>query len=493
MRKVRPFVINAGPSPILRQELTVLALPSTARPETASRPHLLNKLITSPALPARVARLLLAVLIAGLGILALSTPIKSLEEPFVYRKDLIQEYILAKAVLAGDNPYLISVHPADLIRRYIPEYRDSRDLHLPGYTPSAHPPTVAALSAPLSILNYSTVAVLWLLFEIICLAISVYTIVRASGFRLAIWQVLIITAGLLAWHPLPYELALGQLTLLQVVFLGGAWWAQRSDRTAVAGALVAMVLLTKPTIWPLLLVFLIRGEWRALAVSASVFAVGWIVVLGWAGFDTVGAYLTQALPAVNEGYRAQSWNSSLWTVGWKLFDGTGATVTLSDSAPPLFKSAMAARVVSFALPAAGLLMGCLVARRLPSTTWAIAFMTCIAIMVSPIFWSYYLILTLVPAAMVMEWLVRHRMPIRETNAALLVAILLIIPPEGLAELLASTAGWLYPAVSDGTRSFLRVMAYLEPDAAAGALAWLVASLGMRSGGDAARLSSIPPF
>ena len=97
---------------------------------------------------------------------------QALAPPNVYRKDFVQEYVLARAIRAGVNPYLpvdelaeIFVAPASGL---VPTY------------PTPHPPPVAVFSLPLSLLAYEQAAVLWFVLEIACLLLAVYLLLRPS-------------------------------------------------------------------------------------------------------------------------------------------------------------------------------------------------------------------------------------------------------------------------------------------------------------------------
>ncbi|MGE5618016.1 MAG: glycosyltransferase family 87 protein [Sphingomonadaceae bacterium] len=424
-------------------------------------------------------RWLLVAITLAFAILSLETPLRSLEEPFVYRKDLVQEYILAKAILAGDNPYLLSAHIRELAGRYVPGYSDPWDPGLPTYHPTAHPPTTGMLFLPISILSYPQSALAWLLLEVVGLVISLYLLARASGLRLPIAAALILAAAALDWYPAPFELALGQLTLAQLPFLAGAIASIRSRRPALAGALAGVAILIKPFPWPVLLVFLLKREWKTLLAAGAVLLLGWGAATALIGIDSVVTYFTQAIPFIDEGYRAQIWNISLRTWGWKLFAGTGSTMSLGDSAPPLVPLLPAAQPISVALPVAALLLGCYFTWRLPSTAWAFGLMICIGILASPIAWAFYLFLAPIPVAQVVEWLARHRFPAGETNAALVVAILLLLPPEAWAFLLTPTLGPLLPPSMGDPAPFVQVIAHLGPAVALAALAALVVALGLR--------------
>ncbi len=441
------------------------------------RQHALGQLLLSPNPAARTLRRVLLLLIFALGMISFTTPLWSLEEPYVYRKDLIQEYSLAKAIQDGSNPYLPSATTLDMAAHYIPGFPDRRNPSISAYHPTPHPPTAGLLFLPFSLIGYRAAAVCWLAFQLMALALSIWYLARGSMTRFPVWAAMAATGALLAWYPLTFELSLGQLTLVQLAFLSSTWLGLRSGKPRLSGIMLGFALLVKPFLWPLLLPFLAKRNWKLLAASAVTFAIGWGAATSQVGITAIATYFTQALPIVNEGYKAQSSNISLASIGWKLFDGTGSAMALGATAPPLIKSLLVARVVSLVLPIGALVAGALVAIRMGSTLWAFALMICISILVSPISWSFYLILTLIPCALIAEWLVSHKLPPGETSAALLVAILLLLPPDAWAILVNAALRWFLPGSASTAGSISGAIADMSPAVALIALTGLITMLG----------------
>src|SRR5438093_3652935 len=53
-----------------------------------------------------LARALLILIFVSFGLVRLRFTLEALESPAVYRKDFLQEYMLARALIDGANPYL---------------------------------------------------------------------------------------------------------------------------------------------------------------------------------------------------------------------------------------------------------------------------------------------------------------------------------------------------------------------------------------------------
>jgi hypothetical protein len=453
----------------------VLALTETEPTQTAQRQHVLGRLVYSQSRGARLLRAAVVILAFVLALYGLKLPLGSLLPPLVYRKDFLQEYTLARAIADGFDPYL----PTHVLAE---RYSDSLPLLVFPH-PTPHPPTLGMLLLPLALLEYSTAAAVWLGLEIVCLVVSIYLLGRAAGARLSIWATLGIATVLLAWHPVWVELASGQVMVLMLALLAGAWLALRSGRPGLGGALVGLAILIKPVVLPLLLLFLLRRDWRALLGATAVICGGYLVAGYVVGPNKVGSYLTRVLPLVNSTYRGHALNLSISSLGWRVFHGTGSHILPGIVAPPLIESAPAALVTSIGLPCLLLLGACLAVRNQCSLDVSFGVMVGVSVLTVPISWDHYLVLAAIPAAQVIRWLACHHLPSRETNLALIVAVLLIPSWSRLPAVLGVPAEVVGGEI---THSFALALLPMLSAVGVGALAWLVAWLGPVEGSTAER-------
>ena len=130
------------------------------------------------------------------------------------------------------------------------------------------------------------------------------------------------------------------------------------------------------------LVFVVRGDRRALGAALATVLVGYAAAVWALGASTIFDYLTRVLPLVTRLYRASDGNISAWTVGWRVFGGTRSEVLAGISAPPLVQSALAAGLVSTALPVLILLASLIAIRKQPSEGTAIGLMICVSVLVT---------------------------------------------------------------------------------------------------------------
>jgi hypothetical protein len=412
--------------------------------------------------------LLKYVLLFGIVFLALASlgfSVRSLAEPNVYRKDFIQEYLLARAVLDGIDPYLPL---PDLTLRVLGPLPNLVFQH-----PTPHPPPVAFLSLPLSLLTYQQAAVAWFLFEISCVFLAVYLLLRWLRGPSGLMMTAFITLLLLGWSPIWVELTTGQLMTLLLVLLISAWQALRSGQAIKGGLFLGAVVALKLMAWPIIIFLVIRKNWRAVGAAGVAVAAANLVAALLMGFDRAVYFYWKVGAIVSRLYRAYENNFSAWTIGWRLFDGTGSPIVFGVEAPPLLVAPAVARYISFALPLVLLGIGLTLSLRAHTFDAAFAILVCVSILVNPVAWSHYLILALIPLAIVGRRLFVLDLPKGETYALLTLGLLLFVPRTELHRLMLLLTGQEPAVGASSTVPFAVALLSLIPAAGVVGLLWLV--------------------
>ena len=393
-----------------RSALTVLGPPKT-------EPHLLAALLRH-ASRRQLLRTFSAATAAlwAIVLLRAANSVQPIEAP---ARDSVQEYLMAKAIVAGISPYLPM--PA-LGERFLGPVEGYLLPH-----PSPHPPTLALLSLPLALMDYRSVTLLWCAAELLCLAATVRLILRAHGAHASPTVIVITSAALALWFPVREDLAWNQVMLPMLAVLGYAQYSLMAGRYARGGCLLGLSLLIKPIAWPVVLLLAFRQRWAAVVSAAATAAAAYLAAVLVLGPNCVLTYFTKVAPQVGYIYRGVSSNLSLWSVGWRLLEGTGCSIWASPTAPPLFRAPLLASTVSVLLPGACVLLGLAVAWRCRlSLESSLGLMICLSILASPIVWNHYMVLLLLPASYVVHTLVKQGLPRSRTNIALALAVPLAI-------------------------------------------------------------------
>jgi len=361
--------------------------------------------------------LLLIVVLAGLFQLGLT--LRSLTVPDVYRKDFIQEYLLARAVVAHADPYLPVSTLADQFLGVLPVPV------FPHATP--HPPPVALFTLPLALVRYETAATLWLAFELFCLCGSAWLLVACIQRRSSWGTLVLLTAATVAWAPVYVGLVVGQLMTLLLLLLSGCWLALRRNKQRLAGALLGLTLALKLMGIPLLLFFVVSKRWRTVVSAVVTAGCVNLVSIFLIGFDRVISYYLTVSGALFPLYRSAVHNISLWSIGWRLFDGTGSPVDLSIKAPPLAHAPVVAALVSAIVPIAFLSIGIAMALRCRNTDTSFGILVAASVLFHPVAWSHYLVLMAIPMVVAIQQLEKLKFPGRECFILLGVMLVLGIP------------------------------------------------------------------
>jgi hypothetical protein len=341
--------------------------------------------------------------------------------PDVYQKDFVQEYLLSRALL-------------DRLDLYAPRGTLASHYGLPeiplSYLPTPHPPPMAIVFLPAALTDYPRSASVWLGIEVGLLATAMWLLLRSVRAHLPPAAVIALTLSLLPLYPFRSDLSEGQLMVLLLVLLTGAWLALRSNRPVLAGALVGLAVLVKFVPWPLLLLFAVRREWRALAAGLLSIALGYLVTLIAVGPTTILHYFTQALPANNYDDAIRMSNFSVWSIGARLFEGIGTPDKPGGvTGAALVYSPVLARMVTPVIPSLVLMAGLVWAGRRVALDRAFGVMVAVSILLSPIVWQNYFLLAALPAAEVIASMVRTS-AVRMWAALCVVSLVLLSVPWG---------------------------------------------------------------
>ena len=243
--------------------------------------------------------------LAGFGIVVLA--VSSLS-PRIEYADFIEDYVSARAILFGDNPY---APLDDLIHRYVPA-GIARFGHV-----NAHPPVLVLTSLPLARLPYEVAAQLWLAISIALL----YFIGRAL--KLSVWGSL----AFASWPPIWGAIALGgsEMLLLGLIVAGCA--SARQGRDWRAGSPIGAAAALK--LYPILcfMPFIVQRRVKVITGGVVVLALGQAINIAIVGPAGLVDYYVRQLPAFDQMFAASIVNQSPHGALLRIFGGA------SDLAP----------------------------------------------------------------------------------------------------------------------------------------------------------------
>jgi Glycosyltransferase family 87 len=356
--------------------------------------------------------LLLVVIQAALAVQQLAA---SFSPPRLYRKDFMADYLPARAILNQVSPYLPL--PA-LAARVWPETPYQWIQH-----PTPHPPFLVVLFTPLGLLQYERAVQVWFVLQLSGLLGVIVFLVRGWGsdprFKLLLGLLLMA----LSWTPIFHELWFGQLNIGLLLLLLGAWWAWRTEREILGGALWGLVIALKLIVWPGILLLLLRRQWRSAVAACGMVLAANLLATAVMGVAPIQHYYLQVGPQVAAIYRTDDYNYSTWTFGSRLFRGSGTEYRV----PPLWRSDALATSCDWGFPLLMLCGGILTAWRTRQMDTALGLITGISILVSPTAWVYNLVLAILPIFIILRRLKHLQYP---RKLCYLTILLLLTPVLG---------------------------------------------------------------
>lgn len=261
---------------------------------------------------------------------------------------------------------------------------------------NAHPPTSVLLMLPVARLDYRPALLAWNLASLAMLGASLWIVGRELRISFSAWSIFPALALLLLCRPLVQQLIHGQLNLVLLLLVTGAWAADRRGRPGWAGGLVGTAAAIKLFPGFLFLYFVLRRQWAA--VLAGVLALILLTGLTAAvlGPETYRAYIQDVLPQL-EKFRTSWFNASLVGFWTKLFN----PATREEHVEPLWRSAAAAWagvLASWLAVVAAVSWSVRRARTRTQLDHAFGAAVTGMLLLSPITWDYAFLLLLVPVA-----------------------------------------------------------------------------------------------
>lgn len=235
-------------------------------------------------------------------------------------------------------------------------------------TAFVYPALSAVLFAPFGLLSRGTGQVLYMFICIACVPATLRTL------NVRDWRVY----GLVMyWLPIYAGWQSSNVTLPLMLLVAVAW--RHRDRPLVAGVITAAAISLKPFVWPLGLWLLATRRWKAAVWALAWGAVFNLLAWGLVGFDEIHTYLRLSGQVTDALYRG---GYSMLAIAHHLGLGRGA-------------GEMLLLVVSAAVGGALIYNGAVKRDERAALTLAVALM----LVASPLVWSHYFALLLIPIAL----------------------------------------------------------------------------------------------
>ncbi|MCA9246984.1 MAG: DUF2029 domain-containing protein [Planctomycetales bacterium] len=298
-------------------------------------------------------------------------------------RDFVQDWSSARNYFEASPIY------ADLVLT-LPAYLGVRGPYY--FQVNAHPPASVLLTLPLGQLEFVPAFLIWQGISLLALLVAVWLVVREPELNYSGGAMVAIFA-LLLWSNVMTELVdHGPLNAVLFLLIVGCWVAQRRDHWAIAGALLGAAAAIKLFPAFLMLYFLVRRQYRALAAGATAFVMLSGISAAILGVDAFRSYYGEVVPRVAM-FRDYWMNASITGFVSKLFDSPNPQVAAIIEAPLLAKAAIA--LLSLAV-VAGCVRVAWNVKNGPNADHAWATTILGMLLVSPVTWNHYFLFALLP-------------------------------------------------------------------------------------------------
>lgn len=174
---------------------------------------------------------------------------------------------------------------------------------LKGYSPTGngtlfatksyvYPPFFALMLSPLTFLPEVWALTFWDICNVIFIVGAIYAGLRIAGKRPSVMSVLMLAAVFSITAPVRKELYLGQTDIFLLFLICCAFWARQAERRGLAGVLLALACVTKPTFIVLVVFLLWKREFKFAIVTFVTFLGLLIGPFLWLGGQTFQDQLT---------------------------------------------------------------------------------------------------------------------------------------------------------------------------------------------------------
>jgi Glycosyltransferase family 87 len=255
-------------------------------------------------------------------------------------------------------------------------------------------PFLLPLLSPIALLSFETLVVVWIVLNIAATMLSLHFVIKLWGKQWPIKTRLLLAAFFIALAPFRVTLRNGQIGLMVMALLLGALLARKRNKSFLAGALLGLSLCKYTLTFPFFLYFVWKREWKVVSTAilvllalTEVFALR----LGLSLFQVIVQYLGLASQILVSGLPGRTGTTEIRLLFLELSGNQTFAV-----------------VISLVLSIAALICLGIVFARKPR--WEMAHFAALALFS---LWSVYhrtydSVLCLLPAALMVDFLIHKR-------------------------------------------------------------------------------------
>lgn len=347
-------------------------------------------------------------------------------------------------------------------------------------SPYMYVPTFAVLFTPMTYLSLDTARLLWLVFSIGCLLGATALLMATLLPDRVIYRfvgALVSASALSYFGPMRNVLRFGQADPLVLFLLALALFLYTRRRMELSALALVFAILIKPILWPIALLYLLRGQFRAVLYMGVVGLASVLVPSLILGVDTLRDFVTTTLYYTTAGAAVTTQNQSLYALLLRLFSENPFTT-------PIFESLALVTVLRVVSTAAILAVFVVMIRRGSGDGAVLAALEvsvaiAVALFVSPFVEEIHITYLLIPLTVVCVSAMTRRLSARTLALSVLpLALLAFMSVPHIDRL--HHANWAFQTARLGLRDTLITGVYLYSIVLTGILAFWALWLEQRS-------------
>jgi hypothetical protein len=300
--------------------------------------------------------------------------------------DIMPDYVAGQRLWTGRDIYS-PLSPAEVSALGVHE-----EYHV-GIRLNGHTPFAALVFAPLALLPFSVITLLWTLASVALLFGTLWVLITEFDLPLrGPWLGIALVLPLL-WYPVWQHLHAGQLTIFLFALMVGAWRCERRGRPVLAGCLLGIAVMLK--IYPLLLIAYVMARRRWCVVGTSLGVMLALVLVQMAVNPAQWPeYLMRVAPATSEIWMPFARNISLASISVRLFVGSNEVQPFAHAPAAELPARIALYFGALGLQVAWLWR----TRRQPCLTAEYCLCLSALPLLSPLSWDHGIVFLLMPFA-----------------------------------------------------------------------------------------------
>lgn len=318
--------------------------------------------------------------------------VQSFSPSLIHRKDFLQDFLMAKAVVTGVDPYA----PISFLKSQFISHEPTKVfLH-----PSPHPPSAILLYLPFANMPYETAALIWLACSVVLVGVlSAQSALFATG-SIAVLPTLFIALILFSSGPVYVDLMSGQVHVLLTALLFAFVIDMRAGKDTRGGIWLGLCLSLKYFGWPIAIYLITRRKWSTVLSMSVVVLASHLVAFLIIGLQSFQRYFLLISPAVFRQYLDHEQNQSLWALAQRIFGGAWYLPDIGVRALPLLDAPLLVPIagMTFVLIAVGEALS--VSKRINSESVALGILIAVSFLVTPIAWMHTGVVTVIPLAFI---------------------------------------------------------------------------------------------